>query len=1519
MQDRTEGFRLSPQQRRLWLSQPDRATASAQCALRIEGPLKVDVLNQAIRATVGRHDILRATFHHNPSVRLPIQIVSNEANFYWRKLDFERANKTDLDSLLAAESSQGSGLGDWPVLQATLATTSERERVLLLSLPLLCADAISLNNLTGEVIETYSAALRGEELPGEVTQYIQFSEWRHELLENDNGAEGKSFFRRNATAVVAAPALPFEKRPAFSTISDPASFAIELGDKAGIEALARESGTSISTLLLACWQTLLWRLTGQSRIVVWVTMDGRKYEEMRGALGLYAQAAPIDCRFDDSVRFADLLRHTAQTAAEAYDWQEYFEGEMAYENGQPPGFGFEFVDWPAPRRVGDITFTMLRRDARCDGFKLKLSISSKEDSLAAEFQFDPALLDQELVARLAGQFRRLLTSVVADPLAPIGALEILTDAERRRLVIELNDTEAGYPSDRCFHQLFEEQVARAPENVAVICEDRKLTYRELNARANQLAHRLRALGVGPESLVGVYLERSAEMVVGLLGVLKAGGAYAPLDLTHPSERLAFMLADARVSALLTLRRHQAEFSGLTEKLLCLDTDWAVISRESDQNPSRLAAPANLAYVIYTSGSTGSPKGVMISHRGLVNYLSWCVESYRVEEGRGAPVISPVGFDLTVTSLFSPLLAGRSVTLLPEDLGVEGLSQALLASTDYSLVKITPSHLEALSHYLPAEHVAHRTRALVIGGESLSPESLRFWREFAPGTRLINEYGPTETVVGCCVYEVGRDDPFQGTTPIGRPIANTQLYILDSLQRLTPIGAPGELCIAGAGLARGYLNNPEVTAEKFIPNPFSDYPGARMYRSGDLARYSRDGQIEFLGRLDHQVKVRGYRIEPGEIEASLRRHPGVREAVVVARQDQRGNKRLIAYLVADPTPTAGALREYLRAKLPDYMTPDGFVMMPALPLTPNGKVDRQALPEESHTRAGLETAYIAPQTLEEELLAVIWSQALGLNEVGIHDNFFDLGGDSIRSVQLVGLAKERGINFTVQQLFQHQTIHKLAGQVSLIDQSYIQAVRTEPFSLISEEDLRRVPAHVEDAYPLTKLQLGMIYHMELHPDSPTYHNVSSWHVRVHFDEELFRQAAQEVVARHPVLRTGFDLTSYGEPMQLVHKTAGLPTPVEDLRHLSPQEQEEALAAYFEKVRRQVFDFSRPPLLRYDVHRRADDAIQLTLVECHPIIDGWSTTYTLAEIFTRYFALLEGQPLPLEPLPLTFRDYVLMERQALESAECRKFWEECLADCAPSRLSRRASLTRTRNGERNRVQVITLPAEDYEGLKRLSRLAVVPLKSVLLAAHIKVMSLATGLNEVVTGLSVNGRPEEIGGEQVRGLFLNVVPFRQALRECTWTELARETFETELKLLPFRRYPLAAMQQRWGREPIFETLFNYLHFHSVDGVLRSGKLEILSGKDFSDTNMVQMAGFQVDPVSSQLILRLHADTTVLGDSQINALADCYAETLAAMARDPLRPHTELGVLDILSDLGKLILKEATMVKELDAAFSF
>jgi len=1036
-----EGYQLSPLQKRLWLLQQDGSAYVSQCAIRLKGKLDQKNLEAAVQHTVERYEILRTTFLRVPGIKLPMQTIIENCAPSWDFVDL-RDQKDQQDEIArclrdAREAPVNYETG--PLLRAKLVALAVDEHVLILSLPSLCADNRSLINLVTKIADAYAAGPQETAAGDDVVQYLQFSEWQNEVIEDENAEPGREYWRRQNISDLSALTLPLENAQAETRRFEPHSLATVVPAEllARIKAIAEDKDATIATTLVACWQALVWRLTGQPNIVLGTVEDGRRYAELEGVIGLLARALPLSIQFQENESIGTVLQEVSRKVSEAHDWMEYFTWEQIAEWDETFSdvpffpFAFEFAEWSAPRTAAGITFSFIEQHSNFDRFKVKLNCFEQNDAVLLDWQYDSSLFSEEDVARLAAQFQKFLKGVAENPQAAFSEVEIVIDDERQRLVVELNQTQQPYASNKCVHQLFEEQVARTPDKVAISFEEQTLNFAELNARANQLAAYLQSLGAGPETMVAIYMERSAEMIVALLGTLKAGAAYVPLDLAYPKERLAFMLADAKVSVLLTQERLVGQIPEHEAREVTLDSDWPIIATESDANLSNRAVASNAAYVIYTSGSTGVPKGVVVTHQGFCNYLSWCAEVYRVQEGSGAPVHSPLGFDLTITSIFPPLLAGQKIVLVREEQRFEGLSTILHEQRDFSLVKITPSHLEVLNQLLLPEELAETTRALIIGGEALNSETLSVWRTVAPEVRIINEYGPTETVVGCCAYEVAAEDPYQGPVPIGRPIANTQLYILDKGLNPVSVGVTGELYIGGAGLARGYLARPELTAARFLPNHLGKQPGTRLYQTGDLARYRRDGVIEYLGRIDQQVKIRGFRIELGEIEAALNRHPGVSEAVVLARQDVPGDTRLVAYLVPHHTQelSANEVRAFLRELLPEYMVPTVFLTLRALPLTPNGKIDRQVLPVPALSSASQEEAYVAPRTELEEVIAAIWAETLGIKRVGVHDNFFEVGGHSLLAMQVISRIREEfQIELPVRSFFEGMTVERLATSI-----------------------------------------------------------------------------------------------------------------------------------------------------------------------------------------------------------------------------------------------------------------------------------------------------------------------------------------------------------------------------------------------------------------------------------------------------------------------------------------------------------
>ncbi|HEY9799811.1 MAG TPA: amino acid adenylation domain-containing protein, partial [Leptolyngbyaceae cyanobacterium] len=1006
MLTQVQGFQLSPQQKRLWLLQQENSVYRACCAVLITGNLQVNVLKDALQKVVDRNEILRTKFYRPQGIKIPVQVIEASKFFFLEERIISNNSLSQLiDELLMVETQHHQAEKE-DLFSTKLFTINNEAQILLINIAALCADTISLNNLVAEISNCYLACLQDKDILDEPLQYADIAAWLNELLADEESDIGRRYWRQINISRCGSYKLineqPKEQLDKFQPQIFPTPINQQLANK--INELSQKYQTSTAKFLLTCWLILLWRLIGNADLIIGTGFDGRNYEELKTSLGLFAKYLPLACSLADGDRFTDIIAKVNHLTTEMSDWQESFSWDANQQDGSTAFFPFcfEFTAAPQPHKAGEVTFTLYQHYVCSDRFKVKLAaVQTVDGELKAEFHYDGNLFAIADIENLANQFVCLLESAIENPQANISQLNILTTAQRKQLLIDFNNTQTPELPYQCIHHWFEAQCQQTTDNIAVVFAEQKLTYQELNKRANQLAHYLQSLGVGSEQLIGICVERSLLMVIGVLGILKAGAAYVPIDPNYPTERQKYILADTQMSLLLTQASLAASFPADNITTICLDTDSKTINQQPQTNPISSTNADNLAYVIYTSGSTGKPKGTLIEHSGLVNYLNWCIQAYKVAQGSGTLVHSSLGFDLTITSLFSPLLVGSQVELLPEHQGIETLAQTIKARSNLSLVKITPAHLELLSQQLTPQEAAGRTKAFIIGGENLTTQHISFWQKYAPNTVLINEYGPTETVVGCCIYQVPQNHNYSSSIPIGHPIANTQLYVLDQYLQPVPKGVIGELYIGGAGLARGYLNQPELTAQKFIPHPFNDEPGARLYRTGDQVRFRVDGTLEFLGRLDDQVKLRGFRIELGEIESLLCLHPTVKDAVVTVREDVAGDQRLVAYLVVQvESLSVEDLRHFLQQKLPDYMIPSAFIPLQNFPLTANGKVDRKALPAPDKINAEIEQFYVAPRNSLEAQMAEIWSQVLRVEKVGIHHNFFTLGGHSLLVTQLI---------------------------------------------------------------------------------------------------------------------------------------------------------------------------------------------------------------------------------------------------------------------------------------------------------------------------------------------------------------------------------------------------------------------------------------------------------------------------------------------------------------------------------------
>ncbi|HEX3647821.1 MAG TPA: amino acid adenylation domain-containing protein, partial [Pseudonocardiaceae bacterium] len=999
------------------------------------------------------------------------------------------------------------------------------------------------------------------------------------------------------------------------------------------------------------------------------------------------------------------------------------------------------------------------------------------------------------------------------------------------------------------------------------------TYAEFAAGVHRLARLLVRRGVRPGDVVGVLAERGPALLTAVHAILAAGAAYLPLDPDQPDRRLAFLVADAGARLVITTSR------------LAVDAELLVADEVADELAATPADPVDVpvrpestAYVLYTSGSTGQPKRAAIAHRALVNRLRWMQEMMPIGPGDRVLHKTPIGFDVSVWELCWPLVTGASVvTAAPGGHRDSRYLAELLATERINTVHFVPSMLAA---FLDEPGLDRLTglRTVVCSGEALRPELADRAMAALPEATLFNLYGPTEAAIDVTAH---RCRPGESAVPIGAPVANTRVHVLDEHGRCLPVGVPGELCLAGVQLAHGYPGRAALTAERFVPDPYGP-PGSRLYRTGDLGRWRPDGELDYLGRLDHQVKVRGMRVEPGEIEAALVADPGVR-AAAVAPTGAGDAVRLAAYLVpadASAPPEPAALAALLADTLPAHMVPTAYVVLPELPVTTNGKLDRAALPA---PEPATQRPFEAPHGPAEQAVADVWAGVLGTPAVGALDDFFTLGGDSIRALKVIARLRAAGYATELVELFARPTVRGLAGALTPATAESVPPV--EPFALVSASvaEQARTAHGAEDAYPLTDLQAGMLFHSEFAETSPTYHDVFT--LRIDGGAcvpDALATALAEVAARHAVLRTSLHVADFAEPTQLVHPGVVPPLTVTDLRGHTEQEATDALADFERRERAHDFTADVAPLLRVFAHLLPGNGFVLTLSFHHAILDGWSVASLSTELLGRYSARLAGRPEPVTMLPLAYRDFVA-ERLADRTEAADRFWRETLADAPGTEIPRRAGRRRT-NGTGDAATVdTTLPADVVAGLVAVARGEQVPLRTVLLAAHLRVLALLSGQPDVVTGVVTHGRSTHEAGQQVLGLFLNTIAIRARVDRPSWRELVRAVHAAEIAAIPHRNHPLARVQRLTGRSPVYDVLFDYRDFHVYGDLPADDRLRITGYSFFEQTNVPFAANLIRSPGTDSLVLRLRYDSAQFEADQVTTVARHYLDVLTALATDP------------------------------------
>jgi amino acid adenylation domain-containing protein len=1068
---RDKALPLSFAQQRLWfLDQlhPGNAAYNIFAAVRLTGALHVTALEQSISEIIRRHEALRTTFVVEKGE--PVQRISPPAPFKLSRMDLRDISDAEQEAqarqLLSEEALRPFDLAEGPLFRCALLQLGEEEYVLQLSMHHIVSDGWSMGVLIRELQTLYGAFSRQlpSPLPELTIQYADFAHWQRQWLQGEVLENQLLYWKQQLKGELPVLELPLDHpRPAIQTYKGAGqSFIVPPATLSKLKTLSQQEGSTLFMTLLAVFKILLYRYTSQTDIIVGSPIANRNQAEIAELIGCFVNTLIFRTDLSNDPSFRELLGRVREAALGAYAHQDApFEAlvkalQPKRDASRPPLFQVMFAIQNDPplstMELPGLILSPVESEGGTAQFDLSVYAWETPKGLELIFVYNTDLFETATMTRMMEHFRTLLENSVANPEQRISEIPMLTAAERHHLLVEWNDTAVDYPQNVTLHQLFEEQVERTPDNVALVFENEKLTYRELNQRANQLAHHLQALGVGPEAFVGVFMERSLEMVISLYGILKAGGAYVPLDPEYPADRIAFMIEDTRVPVVLTQKHLAHKLPAHSARVICLDSGWSTIAKESVENPLSGATPNNPAYVIYTSGSTGKPKGVINEHRGICNQLLWMQEAYQLTGADRVLQKTPFSFDVSVWEFFCPLQVGaRLVVAQPGGHKDGAYLIKVIVEQEITMIHFVPSMLPAFLQNKSVEE-CHSLKRVICSGEALPVDlQQRFFDRL--DAELHNLYGPTETAVHVTYWACQKESDLN-VVPIGRPVANTQMYILDSRLQPVPIGVPGVLYIGGVQVARGYLNRPDLTEEKFIHDPFRQEPGARIYNTGDLTRFLPDGNIEYLGRIDHQVKLRGFRIELGEIEATLDRHDAIRASVVIAREDKPGDKRLAAYFLADSAevPTSSELRKYMQERLPEYMVPSFFIKLDEFPLTASGKIDRKRLPEPDGLRT-LSEDFVAPATPMERMVATIWQQVLGVDHISAFDNFFDLGGHSLLSMRVINEIENRtGKRLSPREMV-FQTLTEIAASceagIDIKDKAQSRGFTKKLFSAIKE--------------------------------------------------------------------------------------------------------------------------------------------------------------------------------------------------------------------------------------------------------------------------------------------------------------------------------------------------------------------------------------------------------------------------------------------------------------------------------------
>lgn len=1522
---------LSVGQQALWFIHqlaPHSPAYNIANAVRVKMPLDVSALRRAFQSLIDRHSILRTTIKVVGGKPSPVEHIS--ATICFRTENAFDLSEADFNDRLAEESHAPFDLEHGPLLRVKVFERGSLDHVILLVVHHIITDFWSLSVMMDELAQMYDAEAEGSilTLPPLRLRYADYVSQQTERLSGARGAALRSYWERQLAGEL--PSLDFpsdHKRPSIQSFrGESFSFRISKETSLRLKELGQSRGATLYTTLLAAFNLLLHRYTGQTDILVGTPTSGRERADLASLVGYFVNPVVIRTRIEDNPTFEEFLTRVRGTALEAFEHQEY-PFPLLVEHLQPerdlsrsPLFQVMFVLQQAPplRRTNLSSFALGERGAiarlgslqiesvalkqRVSQFDLLLMMAETDEGLAASLQYSTDIFERKTIERLSTHFTTLLDGIVAEPYKRISDLPLLTEEERHRLLLSREENREKGFGETLLHEQFERQVSKTPDRTAVIDELTHLTYAELNQRADKLAHRLREYGVGPESLVGVMTKRSASMIVALLGILKAGGAYVPLDPAYPKERLQFIMEDTNAPVLVSERETVELLPETRAHIVLLDAKEDSIESESDENIRPCISSGNLAYIIYTSGSTGKPKGVAIEHRSASTLLDWSRIVFTPEQLRGTLVATSICFDLSVFEIFVPLSCGGCLIIAENALQLTDLN----AAGQVTLINTVPS---AMTELLRSKLIPASVRTVNLAGEPLTSHLVQSLYEQSDIQSVYNLYGPSEDTTYSTYVRIEKGATTEPT--IGRPISNTETYVLDQYRQPVPTGVVGELYIGGDGVARGYLNRPELTAERFVPHPFSMTPGARLYRTGDLVRYRADGNLEYLGRRDHQVKLRGFRIELGEIEAMLRSHPSVADALVTLH-DTEGEKRIVAYIVTSQSSSLGAdhLRGHLKERLPNYMIPSAFVELERMPLLPNGKIDRHALPPPGTVSRQNQQIGVYGRTPVEEILLGICADLLRVKRISLTDNFFEVGGHSLLATQLLSRIKESfNVDLPLRHVFEHPTMGQLAA-----------LIESRMGACLGESQQPLLPVRRDGPLPLSYAQQRLWLTQQLEPASAAYNIASAVRLEGRLNRHAFEQLLNEIVRRHEATRTRFirqDESAY----QHITENLQLQVPQVDLSGLNAEARVSITNKLIIAEAKTPFDLERDLLLRMKLLRLSERENVVLLTMHHIISDGWSINILIEEMSSLYEAFTRGEPSTLEELPVQYADYAIWQRRMLQGELLEShlsYWRRQLHD-SPQVLKLPTDRPRpaVRSGH-GRQEAFTLPPKLSAALEALSASEGTTLFMTLLAAFDVLLYRYGGQKDIVLGTNVANR-RSTQTEKLIGFFVNMLVLRTDLSgNPTFRELLERVREVTLDAYTHQDLPFEKLVQVLRPE---RSLSHSLLFQAVFSLQNAGQETLkFSGLSLSPIE-IDLGTAKYDLVLNMwkggegLQGILQYSTDLFEPSTIARMLKHFQRLLESIVT---APQTRINALGMLTPEENSLLEREIRITELDAGFA-